>query len=80
MKLTQLLEIWKNFIAESLEEEVIEEEVLDEEEEFQKDIKKGYVKNRNQYLKSGPQDPGAAYPKKTKNTRAKSAPPGYGGS
>ena len=41
--------------------------------------RRGYVKNRNKYLKSGPQDPGAAYPEKTKDTRAKSGPGPYAG-
>ena len=79
MKLTKILEIWDKFVAQVLAEQENEEEILDEEEEFQKTVKRGYVKNRNKYLKSGPQDPGDAYPKKTKDTRAKSAPPGFGG-
>ena len=79
MKLAQLLEMWKKFLAEEAEKECNEEEILDEEEDFQKAVKRGYVKGRNKYLKSGPQDPGPAYPKKTKNTRSKSAPPGFGG-
>jgi|TARA_Y100001937_G_scaffold19425_1_gene26771 hypothetical protein len=79
MKLTKILEIWDKFVAQVLAEQEKEEEILDEEEEFQKTVKRGYVKNRNKYLKSGPQDPGVAYPKKTKDTRAKSAPPGFGG-
>tara|TARA_R100001510_G_C7617980_1_gene179612 strand:+ start:192 stop:476 length:285 start_codon:yes stop_codon:yes gene_type:complete len=93
MKLSKLLEIWNKFLIESLEEDGFsgngplaepadvgeEEEILDEEEDFQDKVKDGYVKKRNKYLKSGPQSPGSAYPKKTKNTRAKSAPPGFGG-
>lgn len=79
MKLTQLLEKWKKFLTEEAVEDQLEEEILDEEGDFQKAVKKGYVKGRNKYLKTGPQDPGVAYPKKTKNTRAKSSPPGFGG-
>lgn len=79
MKLTQLLEKWKKFLAEEIVQDQIEEEILDEEEDFQKAVKKGYVKGRNKYLKTGPQNPGPAYPKKTKNTRALSATRPYGG-
>ena len=79
MKLSKLLEIWNKFIDQMLVEEPDNEKILDEEEDFQDKVKDGYVKKRNKYLKSGPQSPGSAYPKKTKNTRAKSAPPGFGG-
>tara|TARA_R100000406_G_scaffold78829_1_gene59744 strand:- start:238 stop:480 length:243 start_codon:yes stop_codon:yes gene_type:complete len=79
MKLSKLLEIWNKFIDQMLVEEPDDEKILDEEEDFQDKVKDGYVKKRNKYLKSGPQSPGSAYPKKTKNTRAKSAPPGFGG-
>lgn len=79
MKLDKILEIWDKFVAQVLAEQEKEEEILDEEEDFQKTVKRGYVKNRNKYLKSGPQDPGAAYPEKTKDTRAKSGPGPYAG-
>jgi len=52
---------------------------LQEVEAYQRKVRKGYVKDRNMYLKGGPQDPGPAYPKKPKATRAKSAPAGFGG-
>jgi hypothetical protein len=52
---------------------------LQEIEAYQRKVRKGYVKDRDMYLKGGPQDPGPAYPKKPKGTRAKSAPAGFGG-
>ena len=52
---------------------------LQEIEAYQRKVRKGYVKDRDMYLKGGPQDPGPAYPKKPKSTRAKSAPAGFGG-
>ena len=79
MKFAKLLEMWKKFLAEKLQEEDIEEKNLDEEEDFQKTVKKGYVKNRDEYLTKGPQDAGSAYPQKPKKTRSSSAPPGFGG-
>tara|TARA_B100000700_G_C15039600_1_gene854645 strand:+ start:787 stop:1029 length:243 start_codon:yes stop_codon:yes gene_type:complete len=79
MKLAQLLEIWKNFLAKEEEKTQNEDEILDEVEDFQKAVKRGYVKNRNKYLKSGPQDPGPAYPKKPKETRALSGPGPFAG-
>ena len=79
MKLTHLLQKWKKFLAEEREKECNEDEILDEEEDFQKTVKRGYVKNRNKYLKSGPQDPGPAYPKKPKETRALSGPGPFAG-
>ena len=54
--------------------------VLQELEAYQKKIQKGYVKKRNKYLTTGPQPAGAPYNKKPKQTRSKSAPPGFGGS
>jgi len=51
---------------------------LQEVEAYQRKVRKGYVKDRNTYLKGGPQDPGPAYPDKPKNTRAKSGAPGFG--
>jgi FMN phosphatase YigB (HAD superfamily) len=54
--------------------------VLQELEAYQKKIQKGYVKKRNKYLTTGPQPAGAPYSKKPKQTRSKSAPPGFGGS
>ena len=93
MKFAKLLEMWKKFLVENLEEDGFsgngplaepvdvgeEEEILDEEEDFQKAVKKGYVKNRDEYLTTGPQSTGVAYPQKPKKTRSKSAPPGFGG-
>jgi len=79
MKFAKLLEMWKKFLDEHLEEECIEEEILDEEEDFQKVVKQGYVKDRDEYLTTGPQGAGVAYPQKPKKTRSKSAPPGFGG-
>lgn len=54
--------------------------VLQELEAYQKKIQKGYVKKRNKYLTTGPQPAGTPYNKKPKQTRSKSAPPGFGGS
>jgi hypothetical protein len=79
MKLSQILEMWKKFLSEEREKVCNEEEILDEEEDFQKTVKQGYVKDRNEYLETGPQDPGPAFPKKTKKTRALSAPGPYAG-
>lgn len=79
MKLSQILEKWKKFTTETKEKECDEEEILDEEEDFQKAVKQGYVKDRDEYLETGPQDPGPAFPEKTKKTRALSAPEPYGG-
>jgi len=72
MKKSQTIEIWKKFLK---EERTIEKEVLEEEEPFQKAVKKGYLKKRNQYLTTGPQKAGSPYSKKPKQSRAKSAPP-----
>jgi hypothetical protein len=80
MKLTQLLEIWKNFIAESLEEEVIEEEVLDEEEEFQKAVKKEHPGMKKKLIGQGKEPNSVPYIKKPSYKRSKSAPAGFGGS
>ena len=53
---------------------------LREEEEYQKKVKKGYVKKRNKYTQTGPQRKGGApFNKAPPNSRAKSAPPGFGG-
>ena len=53
---------------------------LNEIEAYQKQVRQGYVKDRNEYLTTGPQNPGVAYPDKPPKTRAKSAAPGFGGS
>ena len=74
MELTQILEKWKKFSAEEAEKECNEKEFLDEEEDFQKAVKQNYVEKRDEYLETGPQDPGPAFPKKTKKTRAASGP------
>jgi hypothetical protein len=80
MKLTKLLEIWKKFIAESLEEEVVEEEILDEEEEFQKAVKKEHPGMKKKLIGQGKEPNSAPYVKKPSYKRSKSAPPGFGGS
>ena len=72
MKKSQTIEIWKKFLKEARS---MEEEVLEEEEPFQKAVKKGYLKKRDQYLTTGPQKAGPPFSKKPKNSRAKSAPP-----
>ena len=46
MKTSQTIEIWKKFLREQRE---LEEEVLEEEEPFQKAVKKGYLKDRDEY-------------------------------
>jgi len=48
---------------------------LREIERYQKQVRKGYVEDRDDYLTGGPQKPGPAYPKKPKRTRSKSGPP-----
>jgi len=48
---------------------------LKEIERYQKQVRRGHVKDRDTYLIGGPQDPGSAYPDKPKRTRSKSAPP-----
>jgi hypothetical protein len=80
MKLAQLLEMWKKFLAETAEKECNEEEFVDEKKDFQKDVADGYIEDRNEYLTTGPEPAGPAFPKKPKKTRAKSAPPSFGGS
>ena len=73
MKTSQTIEIWKKFLREQRE---LEEEVLEEEEPFQKAVKKGYLKDRDEYLTSGPQKTGGApFDKNPKRSRSKSAPP-----
>ena len=52
---------------------------LNEIEAYQKAVRKGYVKDRNEYLTTGPESPGVAYPDKPPKTRAKSAAVGFGG-
>ena len=51
---------------------------LNEIEAYQKQVRQGYVKDRNEYLTTGPESPGVAYPNKPPKTRAKSAAPGFG--
>jgi len=73
MKTSQTIKIWKKFLKEQRE---LEEEVLEEEEPFQKAVKKGYLKDRDEYLTSGPQKTGGApFDKNPKRSRSKSAPP-----
>lgn len=53
---------------------------LHELEAYQRKVRKGYVKKRNQYTQTGPQKKGGApYNQSPPNTRSKSAPPGFGG-
>ena len=59
---------------------LIRKMILQELEVYQRKIRKGYVKKRNRYLSGGPQKTGGApYTIKPKQTRSKSAPPGFGG-
>ena len=60
MKKSQTIEIWKKFLK---EQRSMEEKVLKEEEPFQKSVKKGYLRKRNQYLTTGPQKAGSPYSK-----------------
>ena len=54
---------------------------LHEGEEFQQKVRKGYVKDRNEYTQTGPQKSGGApFDKEPPKTRSKSAPVGFGGS
>jgi predicted nucleotidyltransferase len=49
-------------------------------EAYQKKVRKGYVKDRNQYTQTGPQKSGGApFDQDPPKTRSKSAPPGFGG-
>ena len=48
-------------------------------EAYQKKVRKGYVKKRNQYTQTGPQKSGGApFDQDPPKTRSKSAPPGFG--
>ena len=61
---------WNNFLSS-----------LNELEAYQKKVRQGYVKDRNQFTQTGPQKKGGApFSKKPPKTRSKSAPPGFGGS
>ena len=52
---------------------------IQELEAYQKKVRKGYVKKRNQYTQTGPQKSGAApFDQEPPKTRSKSAPPGFG--
>jgi hypothetical protein len=54
---------------------------LQELEAYQQKVRKGYVKDRNQYTQTGPQKTGGApFDEEPPKTRSKSAPPGFGGS
>ena len=79
MRLAKFMKKWKDFLSEEAKKDCHEEEILDEEEDFQKTVKQGYVKDRDEYLESGPQDPGPAFPKKTKKSRSLSSPGPYAG-
>jgi len=60
---------WRDFI-----------DSIHEIEAYQKKVRKGYVKDRNKYTQTGPQKKGGApFSKAPPNSRAKSAPPGFGG-
>ena len=73
MKTSQTIKIWKRFLKEQLE---LEEEVLEEEEPFQKAVKKDYLKDRDDYLTSGPQKTGGApFEKKPKEVDQNLHPP-----
>ena len=73
MKTSQTIKIWKKFLKEQRE---LEEEVLEEEEPFQKAVKKGYLKKRDQYTTTGPQKTGGApFDKNPKRSRAEGSPP-----
>ena len=53
---------------------------LTELEAYQRKVRQGYVKDRNQYTQTGPQKKGGApFSKKPPKTRSKSAPAGFGG-
>ena len=53
---------------------------LNELETYQKKVRQGYVKDRNQFTQTGPQKKGGApFSKKPPKTRSKSSPPGFGG-
>ena len=53
---------------------------LYEVEAYQKKVRKGYVKDRNEYTKTGPQKKGGApFDEEPPDDRSKSAPPGFGG-
>jgi len=59
---------WKDFV-----------DSIQELEAYQKKVRKGYVKKRNQYTQTGPQKSGGApFDQKPPNTRSKSPPPGFG--
>ena len=59
---------------------LIRKMILQELEAYQRKVRRGYVKKRNRYLSGGPQKTGGApYTIKPKQTRSKSAPPGFGG-
>ena len=59
---------------------LIKKIILQELEAYQRKVRRGYVKKRNRYLSGGPQKTGGApYTIKPKQTRSKSAPPGFGG-
>ena len=62
-----LFERWRKYV------------VLNEIEPYQKAVRKGYVAARNEYLTTGPENPGVAYPNKPPKTRAKSGIPPFGG-
>lgn len=58
----KILNNWNNFLNEQTEP-------------FQKKVKQGYVKDRNQYLKGGKGKPSKPFDVEPSSTRAKSAPP-----
>ena len=70
------MEIWKSFLNEQCAQK---EKKLTEEEPFQKAVKKGYLKKRDQYTTTGPQKTGGApFDKEPKRSRSQSSPPaGY---
>ena len=61
---------WKDFV-----------DSLHEVEEYQRKVRKGYTKDRNEYTQTGPQrKSGEPFEEDPPKTRSKSAPPGFGGS
>ena len=66
------MEIWKSFLNEQCAKK---EKKLTEEEPFQKAVKKGYLKKRDQYTTTGPQKTGGApFDKEPKRSRSQSSP------
>jgi hypothetical protein len=74
------MDTWQKYLHEARQAKKIKksnnQQVSDE--PYQKAVKKGYVKDRNKYLKGGPVSTsagGSGYTKKPANSRSKSSPP-----